>query len=131
MMKIELTVYDHNFDDDVLSSTEPVVVQFTASWCSPCVRYEPVLKAAHSVFGDGVKLVRMDIDDNHSVPQRYGVVHVPTLLMFYRGKVLRAIEGIQDQNSLVEAFRALAVQTGGTPPRSIFDDPHRLAPKIG
>jgi thioredoxin 1 len=129
MMKIEFTVYDHNFDHDVLASAEPVVVQFTASWCSPCVRYEPVLKAAHSVFGEGVRLARMDIDDNQAVPQRYGVVNVPTLLMFYRGKVLRAIEGIQDQDSLVEAFRALAAQTGGAPRRSIFDDPNRLAPR--
>ncbi|MGD2063300.1 MAG: thioredoxin domain-containing protein [Nitrospirota bacterium] len=129
MMKIEFTVSDHNFDHDVLASTEPVVVQFTASWCSPCVRYEPVLKAAHAVFGEGVRLARMDIDDNQTIPQRYGVVNVPTLLMFYRGKVLRAIEGIQDQDSLVEAFRALAAQTGGAPPRSIFGDTGRIAPR--
>jgi len=119
-MKIEFTVTDHNFDDAVLASPEPVVVQFTASWCSPCLRYEPALTAAHAVFGEGVRLARLDIDDNPVIPRRYGVVNVPTLLIFFRGKVLRAIEGIQDQDSLIEAFRSLAEQTGGTARPSIF-----------
>jgi len=114
-MKIEATLHDDTFDDAVLTADEPVVVEFTATWCWPCLRYEPVLAAAHAAFGRGTRLMRMDIDKNRVIPTRYGVVNVPTLLVFHRGKLLKAIEGIRDQGSLVETFRALAAQTVGGP----------------
>ena len=112
-MKIEATLHDDNFRDAVLGVEEPVVVEFTATWCWPCLRYEPILAAAHAAFGQGIRLMRMDIDKNRLIPRRYGVVNVPTLLVFHRGKVLQAIEGIRDQASLVEAFRSLAAQVKG------------------
>jgi len=112
-MKIEATLHDDNFHNEVLAADGPVVVEFTATWCWPCLRYEPVLAAAHAAFGHGIRLMRMDIDKNRLIPTRYGVVNVPTLLVFHRGKLLNAIEGIRDQGSLVEAFRALAAQTVG------------------
>ena len=114
-MKIEATLHDDTFHDAVLTADEPVVVEFTATWCWPCLRYEPVLAAAHAAFGQGIHLMRMDIDKNRVIPTRYGVVNVPTLLVFHRGKLLKAIEGIRDQGSLVETFRALAAQTVGGP----------------
>ncbi len=110
-MKIEATLHDDNFHDAVLAAAGPVVVVFTATWCWPCLRYEPVLAAAHAAFGRGIRLMRMDIDKNRVIPTRYGVVNVPTLLLFHRGKLLKAIEGIRDQGSLVETFRTLAAQT--------------------
>jgi len=112
-MKIEATLHDDNFRDAVLAAKEPVVVEFTATWCWPCLRYEPVLATAHAAFGHGIRLMRMDIDKNPLIPTRYGVVNVPTLLVFHRGKLLKAIEGIRDQGSLVETFRALAAQADG------------------
>jgi len=110
-MKIEATLHDDNFHDAILGAAGPVVVEFTATWCWPCLRYEPVLAAAHAAFGRGIRLMRMDIDKNRIIPTRYGVVNVPTLLVFHRGKLLKAIEGIRDQGSLVETFRALTTQT--------------------
>ncbi len=114
-MKIEATLYDDDFAARVLEAEGPVVVQFTATWCWPCLRYEPVLAAAHAAFGQGVQLMRMDVDLNTVIPRRYGVVNVPTLLVFHRGKVLKAIEGILDQASLVAAFRSLAARAGQPP----------------
>ncbi len=111
-MKIEATLHDDTFHDAVLDAEEPVVVEFTATWCWPCLRYEPVLATAHAAFGRGIRLMRMDIDKNPLIPKRYGVVNVPTLLVFHRGKLLKAIEGIRDQGSLVEAFRTLEAETG-------------------
>ncbi|NCO56747.1 MAG: thioredoxin [Deltaproteobacteria bacterium] len=109
-MKIEATLHDDTFRDAVLGAEEPVVVEFTATWCWPCLRYEPVITAAHAAFGRGIRLMRMDIDKNCLIPMRYGVVNVPTLLVFHHGKLLKAIEGIRDQGSLVDTFRALAAQ---------------------
>jgi thioredoxin 1 len=127
--KIEFTVHDHNFGREVLESPRPVVVEFTATWCWPCLRYEPLLAAAHAAFGEEVSLARMDIDKNHVVPERYGVVNVPTLLIFHRGKVLRAIDGIRDPRVLGETFRELARQTGGGVPPPGSGGGEVLAPR--
>src|SRR5690349_5698857 len=78
-------VTDATFEKEVLKSTEPVVVDFFAEWCGPCKAMAPALDAVSKEMAGKVKVVKLDVDQNPQVTQRYGIQAMPTLMIFKGG----------------------------------------------
>ncbi|BAF86713.1 MULTISPECIES: thioredoxin [Azorhizobium] len=80
-------VSDQSFDADVLQSSTPVVVDFWAEWCGPCRMVAPVLDELSGELGDKVKIVKLNVDENPVTASKYGIMSIPTLLLFKDGKI--------------------------------------------
>lgn len=86
-------VTDATFADEVLAAAEPVIVHFTAPWCRPCDAIEPHLRAIAAENEDRLRLVRLDVDANLGVPGRYGVLALPTVILFSGGEPRGTVHG--------------------------------------
>ena len=80
-------VTDASFEQDVLKSDKPVLVDFWAEWCQPCKQIAPSLEALAEELGDRVQIVKLNIDENAKAPSQYGVRGIPTLMLFKNGNV--------------------------------------------
>jgi thioredoxin 1 len=80
-------VTDDTFDSEVLKSAEPVLVDFWAEWCGPCKMIAPILDEASREYGDRLKVVKLNIDDNPETPPKYNIRGIPTLMLFKNGGV--------------------------------------------
>lgn len=78
---------DASFDTDVLKSSEPVVVDFWAEWCGPCRMIAPALEEISGSLGDKVKIVKLNVDENPNIAAKYGIMSIPTLLLFKGGEI--------------------------------------------
>ncbi len=78
---------DSSFDADVLKSSTPVVVDFWAEWCGPCRMIAPALEEIAGALGDKVKIVKLNVDENPQVAAKYGIMSIPTLMMFKNGEI--------------------------------------------
>ena len=80
-------VTSETFENEVLKSDKPVVVDFWAEWCGPCRIFEPVLKDIEKKYNDKVKFVRLNVDENMDIAAKYGIMNIPTTLLFENGEV--------------------------------------------
>jgi thioredoxin 1 len=94
-------ITDETFADEVLESETPVLVDFWAEWCGPCLRVEPVLNEIAREMGDRVKIVKMDIDSNPNTARDYRVLSVPTLTVFKGGQPVSSVAGARPKSDLV------------------------------
>jgi thioredoxin len=92
---------DDSFADDVLSSTLPVLVDFTATWCPPCVMIKPVLERIAADEADRLRVVTLDVDENPVVTARYEVLGMPTLALFVGGEVVARFMGAKPRTAIL------------------------------
>lgn len=78
---------DQSFDDDVLKSSEPVLVDYWAEWCGPCKMIAPILEEIAGEYKGKLKIVKLNIDENPETPPKYGIRGIPTLMLFKNGNV--------------------------------------------
>lgn len=97
-------ITDASFATAVLESAVPVVVEFGAPWCRPCKAIEPVLEELVAASGGRLRLVSLDVDANPVVPSRYGVLSLPTVIVFRDGAVLETIPGARGRPVYERAF---------------------------
>jgi len=81
------SVNDDDFEETVLKSAEPVLVDFWAEWCGPCKMIAPILDAVSEEYAGRLTVAKLNIDDNPVTPQKYGVRGIPTLILFKNGEV--------------------------------------------
>jgi thioredoxin 1 len=97
-------VNEGNFQNEVLNSSQPVLVDFTATWCGPCRMLDPVVKQLAQDWDGKVKVVKLDVDDNPQIAMQYGVMGVPTLMLFKGGQLSQRVSGYQPKDRLVAKF---------------------------
>jgi thioredoxin 1 len=100
-------VDDGNFENEVLRSTVPVLLDFSAEWCAPCKRLQPIVEAIAQEYDGRLKVAHLDIDKAQSTAVRYGIMSVPTVLLFKGGKVQDQLLGYVPKDKLIEKINPI------------------------
>ena len=103
-MALEFT--DDNFQEEVLNSSQPVLVDFWAEWCAPCRALGPVIDELSGEYEGKAKIGKMDIDTNRDAAIKYGIQSIPSIIIFKDGEVLNKFVGISLKDELVSAIDA-------------------------
>ncbi len=99
---LELT--ESTFDSSVLKSDKPVLVDFWAVWSGPCRQVAPIVEALAEKWGGKVTVAKLNVDDVPSVAERYGIMSIPTLMLFKNGQVAERVVGVAPQGALEKKF---------------------------
>jgi len=100
---------DSNFDTEVVQSDSPVLVDFWAPWCQPCMRLGPTIDAIAEEFKGRVKVGKVNIDENQQAAMTHGIMSIPTVLVFRGGEVVEKFVGLTDKDELKASLdKALA-----------------------
>ena len=100
MSEIVKDVSDHSFEADVLRSDKPVLVDFWAQWCAPCRMLAPTVEAVAEKYQGSASVVKLNVDDNPQVSQRYGIKGIPTLILFKNGKEEERVVGATSKEAI-------------------------------
>ena len=102
-----LEVNDGNFDELVIKSDKPVVVDFWAEWCGPCRMVAPIIEEISNEYSGKALVVKCDVDNSPGVAAKYGIRNIPTILFFKDGKIADKQVGAAPKNSFVSKLKAL------------------------
>ncbi|MGB7922849.1 MAG: thioredoxin [Pyrinomonadaceae bacterium] len=100
MSDFVIEVSDSSFEKDVLQSSQPVLVDFWAAWCAPCRMLAPTVEAVAEKYAANARVVKLNVDENPSVSQRYGIKGIPTLILFKDGKEEERVVGATSKEAI-------------------------------
>ena len=103
----DVIITDQNFDSDVLKSTKPVLVDFWAVWCGPCQMQGPIVEEVAKAMASKAVVGKLNVDENPRMAQKYGVMSIPTLMVFKDGMVVRQFIGVQSKEVLIGELNKL------------------------
>lgn len=97
---------DQNFESEVLKGNTPVVIDFWAEWCAPCRVQSPIIEAlAKDIDSSKVKIGTMNVDENANTPQKYGIMSIPTLILFKNGEAAEQLIGLQTKEKIEKVIQ--------------------------
>ncbi|MBI2612021.1 thioredoxin [Candidatus Gottesmanbacteria bacterium] len=101
----EVTVTDQNFDSEVVRSKIPVLVDMWAIWCGPCRFQDPILEELAPNYEGKIKIAKLNVDENPQTAGKYGIMSIPTLLLFKGGIIVKQMIGVQSKETLEDEFK--------------------------
>ena len=108
-------ITDADFDTEVLAAGRPVVIDFWAPWCGPCKAVEPILAKLAEAHAGRVEFAKLNIDENPEVASRYGVLSIPTAILFEGGEAREAVVGARPRSHYERSWGAWLSPTSATP----------------
>ena len=105
-MSAALAVDNQNFEQEVIKSAIPVLVDFWAPWCAPCKAISPSVDALATEMADKLKVVKVNVDEAQEIAGRFGVISIPTLLLIKGGEVVETLRGNQSKQAIASKLQA-------------------------
>ncbi len=102
-----IEIDDDSFENKVLKSDKPVMVDFWAPWCGPCKAIAPTVEALEEEYGDKMTFVKVNVDENPIAPSKFGVQAIPTLIFFKNGEIADQITGMVAKEKLEETIKGI------------------------
>jgi thioredoxin 1 len=97
-----------NFETEVLNAEKPVLVDFWAEWCGPCRQLGPVLDEVATEVGEKAAVVKVNVDENSELAQKYGIRGIPTMIFFKNGEAAKTLVGLQSKDEIKKSLEELA-----------------------
>jgi len=98
---------DQNFEEEVIKSEKPVLVDFWAPWCGPCQMMGPIVEELSTEMGDKMKIGKLNVDENGGTAQKFSIMSIPALKVFKGGQVIKEFVGVQSKETLKEELEKL------------------------
>ena len=99
-----LKITENNFEEEVMKSDRKVIIDFYADWCGPCKMMSPVIDEIAEELGEKVKVGKVNSDENMNLLERYGIMSIPTIIIFESGEVSKTFVGVTDKNKIIESL---------------------------
>ena len=104
---MEIIFTDDNFEQEVLKSEKPVLVDFWAPWCGPCQMMGPIVSELAKEMGDKIKIGKMNVDESPSTAEKYNIMSIPSIKIYKDGKVVKEFTGVQGKENLKEELEKI------------------------
>lgn len=102
----EIVLTDGSFEQEVLKSSIPVLVDFWAEWCQPCHMVAPIIEELGKEYEGKIKVGKLNVDENAKTPSAYGVMSIPTIIIFNNGEPLKTMIGVQSRDNFKNNIEA-------------------------
>ena len=99
-----LKINSENYEEEVLKSDKPVIIDFYADWCGPCRSMSPIIEQIAEEKADCLKVGKINVDENQDLATEYGVMSIPTIVIIKKGKVEKTFVGVRDKNEILGAI---------------------------
>ena len=96
-----LNITEENFENEVLKSNVPAIIDFYADWCGPCKMMSPIVDEIAEELKEKVKVGKINSDDNMNLAEKYGIMSIPTILVIKDGKVVKTFVGVTDKTTII------------------------------
>ena len=100
-----LKITEENFEEEVLKSDKMVIIDFYADWCGPCKMMSPIIDNIAEELGDSVKVGKVNSDENMGLAEQFGIMSIPTIMIFKNGEVSKTFIGVTDKGQILEAVK--------------------------
>ena len=101
-----LNITEDSFEEEVIKSEKKVIVDFYADWCGPCKMMSPIIDEIAEELGEKAKVGKVNSDENMGLLEKYGIMSIPTIIIFENGEVSNTFVGVTDKQKIIEAINA-------------------------